>query len=82
MVKNDLLRLTRGNLIEPLKQQQRNDNDTDNDTELTPATRNVALPLELHVSLVIPWWILLSRRRMLSENSLRSDGSSSSKMPA
>lgn len=33
------------------------------------------------MSFVIPWWILLSRRRMLSENSLRSDGSSSSKMP-
>lgn len=45
------------------------------------ATRDKFSPLELQVSLVIPWWILLSRRRMLSEKSLRSDGSSSSKIP-
>lgn len=40
-----------------------------------------SLPFELHVSFVIPWWIRLSSRRMLSQNSFLSEGSSSSRMP-
>lgn len=47
---------------------------------LEPEFQLLDSPLELHVSLVMPWWILLSSRRMLSENSFLSDGSSSSRM--